>query len=81
MPDNYPELKESSPSSRGGSSSEIVAILMELDAFNYLDALREGVMGADVPMGYAKECEDAALPKLDDILAAIECKTYHQMVV
>jgi len=62
-----------------GISSEIAAILMESDAFNYLDAPMERVTGADVPMPYAKELEDAALPKLDDVIAAIERTTYRRM--
>ena len=40
-----------------GVGSEISAILMESDAFNYLDAPMERITGADVPMPYAKELE------------------------
>jgi len=63
-----------------GISSEIAAILMESDAFNYLDAPMERVTGADVPMPYAKALEDAALPQLDDVVKAIERTTYRRMV-
>ena len=45
-----------------GISSEIAAILMETEAFNYLDAPMERVTGADVPMPYAQDLEDAAIP-------------------
>lgn len=62
-----------------GISSEIAAILMESDAFNYLDAPMERVTGADVPMPYAKALEDAALPQLEDVLAAIDRTTYRKM--
>lgn len=63
-----------------GISSEIAAIIMESDAFNYLDAPMERVTGADVPMPYAVELEKAALPQLDDVLAAIERTTYRKLV-
>ena len=62
-----------------GISSEIAAILMETDAFNYLDAPMERVTGADVPMPYATELENAALPQVEDVVAAIERTTYRKM--
>ncbi len=55
-----------------GVGSEIAALLMESDAFNYLDAPLERITGADVPMPYAKELEDAALPQLDDVCSTID---------
>ena len=55
-----------------GVGSEIAALLMESDAFNYLDAPLERITGADVPMPYAKELEDAALPQLDDVCNTID---------
>mmetsp|Transcript_17056 Transcript_17056/g.46771 ORF Transcript_17056/g.46771 Transcript_17056/m.46771 type:complete len:357 (+) Transcript_17056:140-1210(+) len=63
-----------------GIASEIAAILMETDAFNYLDAPMERVTGADVPMPYATELEDAALPQVADVVAAMERTTYRSMV-
>jgi len=62
-----------------GISSEIAAIIMESDAFDYLDAPLERVTGADVPMPYATELEVAALPQVDDVIAAIERTTYRTM--
>jgi pyruvate dehydrogenase E1 component beta subunit len=62
-----------------GIGSEIAALLMESSAFNYLDAPMERVTGADVPMPYAKELEDAALPQLEDVVAAIDRTTYRKM--
>lgn len=62
-----------------GIGSEIAAILMESDAFNYLDAPFERVTGADVPMPYATDLENAALPQLDDVIAAIERTTYRKI--
>ena len=62
-----------------GIGSEISAILMESDAFNYLDAPFERVTGADVPMPYATDLENAALPQVDDVVAAIERTTYRKI--
>jgi Pyruvate/2-oxoglutarate dehydrogenase complex, dehydrogenase (E1) component, eukaryotic type, beta subunit len=62
-----------------GIGSEIAAILMESDAFNYLDAPFERVTGADVPMPYATALENAALPQLEDVIAAIERTTYRKI--
>lgn len=62
-----------------GIGSEIAAILMETSAFNYLDAPMERVTGADVPMPYATALEEAALPQLEDVVAAIERTTHRSM--
>lgn len=62
-----------------GIGSEIAAILMESDAFNYLDAPFERVTGADVPMPYAEKLEEAALPQVADVVAAIERTTYRKI--
>lgn len=59
-----------------GVGAEISAMIMETDVFNYMDAPMERVCGADVPMPYAKELEEAALPQLEDVIAAIERTTY-----
>lgn len=62
-----------------GIGSEISAILMETDAFNYLDAPMERVTGADVPMPYATDLENAALPQVEDVVAAIERTTFRKI--
>jgi pyruvate dehydrogenase E1 component beta subunit len=59
--------------------SEIAAILLETEAFNYLDAPMERVTGADVPMPDAAALERAALPQIEDVVAAIERTTYRSM--
>jgi pyruvate dehydrogenase E1 component beta subunit len=64
---------------QSGISSEIAAILMETDAFNYLDSPMERVTGADVPMPYATDLENAALPQVEDVVAAIERTTFRKM--
>lgn len=62
-----------------GIGSEIAAILMETDAFNYLDAPFERVTGADVPMPYATDLENAALPQLEDVVAAVDRTTFRKI--
>lgn len=58
--------------SQCGIGAEIAAILMETDAFDYLDAPMERITGADVPMPYAINLEKAALPQIEDIEAAVK---------
>ncbi len=53
----------------GGFAGEISAIIMER-AFDELDAPVARIGGADVPMPYAKELEQAALPQPAQIAAA-----------
>lgn len=53
-----------------GVGSEIVAQIMESEAFDYLDAPVERVTGAEVPTPYAKELEDFAFPDPETILRA-----------
>jgi pyruvate dehydrogenase E1 component beta subunit len=55
-----------------GVGSEIAAILMESEAFDYLDAPLERVTGADVPMPYAENLEKSALPQIDTIVNAVK---------
>jgi pyruvate dehydrogenase E1 component beta subunit len=53
----------------GSLAAEVSARLME-DAFFELDAPVERVCSAEVPVPYAKQLEDAALPQVDGIVAA-----------
>jgi pyruvate dehydrogenase E1 component beta subunit len=55
----------------GGISAEISARLAE-QAFYDLDAPVQRVCGAEVPMPYSVQLERAALPQVDDIIAAVE---------
>ena len=55
-----------------GIGSEIAAIIMETDAFDYLDAPVERITGADVPMPYAINLETLAVPQVDDIMTAVK---------
>jgi pyruvate dehydrogenase E1 component beta subunit len=58
-----------------GVAAEIASEIMER-AFDYLDAPVKRVSGADVPMPYAKNLEDAAIPKVEDIVAAVKEVSY-----
>ncbi|GLE03718.1 hypothetical protein PINS_up012620 [Pythium insidiosum] len=53
-----------------GIGAEIAGVLMETDAFDYLDAPMERVTGTDVPMPYAENLEKLCVPQVEDILAA-----------
>ncbi len=58
-----------------GINAEVSAQIMER-AFDYLDAPVKRVSGADVPMPYAKNLEDLALPSVDKIVAAVREVAY-----
>jgi pyruvate dehydrogenase E1 component beta subunit len=49
--------------------AEIAAIIMESEAFDYLDAPLERVSCADVPTPYAHKLELASQPQIEDIVA------------
>lgn len=59
-----------------GIGAEICGIIMESDAFDYLDAPVERITGADVPMPYAVNLEKAALPQVEDIITAVKRACY-----
>jgi pyruvate dehydrogenase E1 component beta subunit len=54
-----------------GIGSEIAALLMESEAFDYLDAPMERVCGADIPMPYAKTLEVLSIPQIDNIVSSV----------
>lgn len=58
-----------------GVAAEIASEIME-QAFDYLDAPVKRVSGADVPMPYAKNLEDLAIPSVDKIVAAVREVSY-----
>ncbi|HYL33117.1 MAG TPA: pyruvate dehydrogenase complex E1 component subunit beta [Stellaceae bacterium] len=58
-----------------GIGSEIAAQIME-QAFDWLDAPPARVSGKDVPMPYAANLEQFALPQLDDVVAAAKAVLY-----
>lgn len=53
-----------------GVGAEICGLVMETEAFDYLDAPVARVTGADVPMPYAINLEQAAIPQVDNIYTA-----------
>tara|TARA_B110000971_G_C19639684_1_gene332838 strand:+ start:112 stop:549 length:438 start_codon:yes stop_codon:yes gene_type:complete len=59
-----------------GVGAEIGAMVMEDEAFDYLDAPLVRLTGADVPMPYAIDLEKAALPQISNIVNAIENITF-----
>jgi len=58
-----------------GVGAEIAAEITER-AFDYLDAPVKRVSGADVPMPYAKNLEDRAVPGVEQIVAAVREVAY-----
>jgi len=53
-----------------GVAAEVCAIMMESEAFNFLDAPVERVCGIDVPMPYCPNLEEMVLPSVKDIVSA-----------
>lgn len=58
-----------------GVASEISTEIMER-AFDYLDAPVKRISGADVPMPYAKNLEELAIPGVEQIVAAVREVSY-----
>jgi pyruvate dehydrogenase E1 component beta subunit len=59
----------------GGVAPTIATIVMQ-ESFDYLDAPIETVCAKDVPLPYAANLEKAALPSVEDIVAAVEKACY-----
>jgi pyruvate dehydrogenase E1 component beta subunit len=62
-----------------GVGAEICAIAMETEAFDFLDAPVQRVTGADTPMPYATNLENAAIPQVHDIVSAVKRATSRRM--
>lgn len=58
-----------------GVAAEISSEIMER-AFDYLDAPVKRLSGADVPMPYAKNLEQLAIPTVDQVVAAVKEVAY-----
>jgi len=56
---------------QSGVGSEILSTVMESDAFDYLDAPAVRVTGADIPMPYAAQLEEACMPTAHDIVHTV----------
>lgn len=64
---------------QSGVGAEIAALIMESDAFDYLDAPVERITGADVPMPYAIPLEKLALPQQEDIINAVKRAVHRKL--
>lgn len=56
---------------QSGVGAEIAAVIMESDAWGFLDAPITRVTGADIPMPYSLSLEKAALPSADNVVDAV----------
>jgi pyruvate dehydrogenase E1 component beta subunit len=54
----------------GGFGGEIVARVVESEAFDYLDAPAKRIAGLDVPIPYNRELERRVIPQVEDIVSA-----------
>lgn len=62
-----------------GVGAELCALMMESEAFDYLDAPVERVCATDVPMPYCVDLEDMVLPKPEDVLSAARRALYRKL--
>jgi pyruvate dehydrogenase E1 component beta subunit len=54
----------------GGVGGELAAVIADSEAFDYLDAPIRRLAGRDVPIPYNRTLERAAVPQVEDIVAA-----------
>lgn len=54
-----------------GIGAEISALMMETEAFDYLDAPLERIAGADIPMPYSISVEKLAVPQVHNIVNGV----------
>ena len=54
--------------SQCGIGAEIAGIMMETEAFDYLDAPMGRITGVDVPMPYSASIEKLAAPQVENIV-------------
>jgi len=55
---------------QSGIGAELIATVMETEAFDYLDAPVERICGADIPMPYTATLEDQAVPQEFNVVNA-----------
>jgi len=65
---------------QSGVGAEIIALVNDTEAFDYLDAPPVRITGADIPMPYAQNLERAALPQVETIATVVErvCSRPHK---
>ena len=61
-----------------GIGAEIAAVMMETEAFDYLDAPMERISGAEVPMPYSWAIEGMAVPQIENIVNGVLAATFRQ---
>jgi pyruvate/2-oxoglutarate/acetoin dehydrogenase E1 component len=54
----------------GGFGGELAAVIAESEAFDYLDAPIRRLAGRNIPIPYNRNLERAAVPQVEDIIAA-----------
>jgi pyruvate/2-oxoglutarate/acetoin dehydrogenase E1 component len=54
----------------GGFGGELAAVIAGSEAFDYLDAPIRRLGGRDIPIPYNRNLERAAVPQVEDIVAA-----------
>jgi pyruvate/2-oxoglutarate/acetoin dehydrogenase E1 component len=54
----------------GGFGGELAAVIAGSEAFDYLDAPIRRIAGKNVPIPYNRNLERAAVPQVEDIVAA-----------
>ncbi|WP_436373922.1 alpha-ketoacid dehydrogenase subunit beta [Cytobacillus sp. BC1816] len=57
---------------RGGIGGEIVSVIAESEAFDYLDSPIKRLGGKEVPIPYNPKLEKAAIPQVPDIIEAVK---------
>lgn len=57
---------------RGGIGGEIVSVIAESEAFDYLDSPIKRLGGKEVPIPYNPKLEKAAIPQVPDIIDAVK---------
>lgn len=57
---------------RGGFGAEIVSVIQESEAFDYLDAPIQRVAGLFTPIPYHPDLEKKAVPQVEDIVAGVK---------
>jgi pyruvate dehydrogenase E1 component beta subunit len=54
----------------GGFGGELMAVIVESEAFDYLDAPIRRLAGRDIPIPYNRTLERASIPQVEDIIRA-----------
>ena len=63
---------------QSGVGAEIAGVMMESEAFDYLDAPMERIAGAEVPMPYSWAIEGLAVPQIENIVNGVLAATFRQ---